>query len=286
MTRTTAFVMVALCVILCSCRKGKNKMKAFAEKTISYVQNNELDSLKSVFPDMKFESAAFKEDFDEIKIEKPNEFGETRIKFGDAAWIMVEEKEGGYKIIDSYGLGVFPEERLKTAKETGMVGSETTDNHIAELLKDDAFFAWLEKKAVSEMKEGISMSVGSTSYNSREDWDDYDEWTDFYQAIRKVTVTNNTDTPISGSEYSIGYTAKHWTCCEYEQYIPSSRSKSGVDLAPGESKTLTLASDYSEWSLKPLIENVHLNTKISAANAMSSYTPTGTEYQEYLDSKK
>ena len=90
---------------------------------------------------------------------------------------------------------------------------------------------------------------------------------------------------MNGSDYSISYTAKHWTCCDYEKYIPSSRSKSGVDLEPGESKTITLTSDFSPYNKRPVIEGEVVKMKVSAEDAVDSFEPTGKEYQEYLTFK-
>ena len=118
------------------------------------------------------------------------------------------------------------------------------------------------------------------------DFDPYDDPIRQYQAIEKVTVTNNTSIDIKGSDYSVAYVYKLWFCCEEEGWRSKSKSVSGVDLRPGETKTITLTSEYDVWGQKPKLENPHINLKISQQDAVKFFQPSGNEYKEYLNSKK
>ena len=273
-------------ILLSACGADKeNKVENFGKNFAAYVNASQLDSIKAVYPSANFDAVTPVSADSLTVIENGN--GTYRISFSGDTWVDVTvEENGDIKVLESNGIAAFPEEKYEMGKNTGMFNDNPTDVVKAERLNDSAFFEWLNQKAAKASSNAVSLTPGTISYNFKMDYDAYDDYVRMYQAVEKVTVTNNTSADIKGSEYSVSYVYKTWACCEYEGWVPSSKTVPGVNLAPGESKTITLTSTYDEWGKKPKLENPRVNLKISQQDAAKFFQPSGAEYQEYLDSKK
>lgn len=276
-------------IIASSCIRRKSsqedQVRNYGKYFIEKVSENELDSLISSYPEIEKADSLVSIQSDTIYVEKMETPGEFEVTLADGVTLKVERDEDGeITVINSKGLFAFPAETYRLAKESGMLSDDPSDATVSERLKDKEYFSWLKKK--TSAKNVISLTPGSISYNSKMGYDDYDYYTRQYQAVETVTVTNNTSVDISGSDYSVVFTSKTWACCDYEGWYSRSKSVSGVDLAPGESRTIRLSTEYDMWGQKPKIENPHISLKMSSEELASLSELTGNEYKEYLESKE
>ena len=272
--------------LLAACGGNKdNKIQDFANSFATYVNNGQIDSIKVVYPTANFDSVA-PISTDSISISEIGK-GEYKINFSSDRWLKVKlDFDGKLKVQESQGIAAFPADKYETGMKSGMFSDDPTDVEIYERLNDSDFFIWLKEKAANAQSNIVSLTPGSISYNSKMGYDAYDDPVRQYQAVENVTVTNNSSTHIKGSDYNISYVYKLWTCCDNEGWWSKNKTVSGVDLAPGESKSISLTSEYDEWGKKPKIENPKINFKASQEDAAKFYQPSGNEYQEYLNANK
>lgn len=280
-------------ICMAGCGKIKeNKVRQFAETFAGYAAANSIDSVKAVYPTAKFGAVApLSKDSIEIS-DKEEKF--ITVKYGADKWIEVEENEdGSFTVINSKGVASFPEENMKIAKGTGMMAQASSDNELVDMIMDTAFTEWLKDKAYEDFKSALTLTEGPSKLNSKEMWDDYGDWSTFKQASLPVTVTNNSNVPISASDYSISYTDQHWNCCDIEGWGYTKKTAKGKDLQPGESTTITLTTIYTQfWNgssgsggIQPRVKSPTISWKISKDKVFENFKPKGTEYQEYKATK-
>lgn len=270
------FATCGLIFITTACSGGaggkEQKAQTFAEAFAGYVNANQLDSIKAVYPTLNFDSIA-PVATDSITINEVD--GTTRIDFGGGKWIEVTEGEAGdVTVVNSKGIAVFPEDKLQLALNTGMLTPEVTDVKSQELLNDSTYFDWLSKKSnsgdcVIQIKPG---KLKSTYRGEAQ------------KGSMTVTLTNLSDSPISRSDYTIAYKTNEsngYTDNSRRNYTKNNTHK-GIDLKPNGSGTI----DLSKWETYKFynFEVKPVKGKESAIKKQSDFT--GKEYQEYLDSKK
>lgn len=269
--------------LLAACGGNKEtKLQEFADNFARYVNDSQIDSIKAVYPTANFDSVA---PISTTSISISDNGNDTyKISYSEEKWIEVEfENDGTVIVLESRGIAAFPAEKYEIGKNSGMFSDNPTDVTMAERLNDSAFFSWLNQKGANAQSNIVSLTPGSITYKSKMGEDAYGDYIRQYQAVEDITVTNNTSTYIKGSDYSVSFVYKLWTCCENEGWWSKNKTISGVDLGPGESKSITLTSDYDEWGKKPKIESPKINLKISKEEAAKFYQPSGNEYQEYLN---
>lgn len=254
-----------------------NKVQKFAEKFAGYVNANQMDSIKAVYPTANFDSVASLGN-DSISISEigPDSF---KVNFTPAKWIDVKiGADGKMTVVNSKGIACFPEDKYQTAMTTGMLNDSTDDVKANELLKDDAYFEWLKKN--SEKKSDYIIKISPGKYKNI--WKP--QWGEGSKGSITVTLTNLSDQAISGSDYSITYKtyeSNGYTDSSRRNYTKNNTHK-GIDLGPNKSGTITL----SEWETYKFYD-----FKIKPAAGKEErlkFKPTegGNEYQEYLKSKK
>lgn len=263
MKKPCLYLATLLMVLTCACSKDK-QLREFADEFTSIVKSNNLEALEKVYPEANFESVGF-QDYEEPTIEKVPEDGEYRINFGPSSWIQVRIEGDNIEVTKSHGIAQFPEDKLNIARKTGMVNDELSDVKIQERLSDQRFFNWIKGK-----ENIVDITVGGNRWIAH-------PYAEGGWAIRDCEVTNTSNMPIAGKDYSITYT---W---EYENgsdgFIPNGfkkRSKAGVDLMPGETKKVTL----KESGVKLHNVAVQLNLPQEQINRMTQFT--GDEYAEFI----
>ena len=270
--------LISLC-ILGSCGSKKKKVEEFADKVIVYVDANSLDSLRTVYPFAIFDSIAFAE-FNGVEVSQ-GEKNLWRVDLGKDTWLdVMVHRDGELVIVESNGIAAFPKENYDLAVATGLISSNMTDVEKQNQMNDTLFFAWMQNKAMESMNDIVSISHGQprTLYGV----DLLGRPCEGSVVKLAVTVTNNSDKPVSGSDYSIGYTYSVENCSDGS--IPPSHlrdAQRGIDLASGASGTINIAKfGYN-------LRNVAVNYNMSKDDYLKNqFKPTGKEYEEYLKSKK
>lgn len=259
-----------LMAFVASCSDGKKK--EFAEQVAGYVKGNEVDELKEVYPEAEFDSIGFAKDFEEIEIEPVKGTDRVRANFGKVAYMeFVEEKDGTMTIVESAGLAAFPQEKLDIAKKTGMVKKGMTDIEMDELMKDSSFFAWIARK--SSPDNIISITPGKCIVTPR-------KYAEGMNSTWSLTLTNNSNVDIQGSDYTIGYTAS--IPQSSDGTVPNAivpYSHDGMDLKKGESKTITITR------IADRLSNAKIKWNISPVQLTKFAGYSGNEYAEYKKEK-
>ena len=105
-----------------------------------------------------------------------------------------------------------------------------------------------------------------------------------WKASMVIKVSNNSDSPISGKDYTIKYKCyeSNGYTDESERSYTTTLSHKGIDLGPHETKNLTITrgEDHQFYDFKVVPSNVNGNS------LKNNFKPTGKEYQEYLRSNK
>ena len=96
-----------------------------------------------------------------------------------------------------------------------------------------------------------------------------------------ITVYNNSEVEIPGNAYSVTYRTWYWGAPKNQK---QSESVAGITIPAGGKAVLKTSR------LGPTMEDDHdvlLNIREGALTGlfMASFTPTGNEYQEYLNTK-
>ena len=256
--------------ILAACGGDSKKVRNLAETFVNYVNENQMDSIKAIYPTANFDSIA-PISADSISVSEIGS-GLYRVNFSANKWIDVKAGEYGMTIVESRGIASFPEDKYEIAVNTGMVSATTTDVRTQELLNDSAYFEWVKRN----MKQPISLEKGKISKKYGVDL----QGRPCEGAVERMTciVTNNTPNPISGKDYDITYAYSYWTCSDGSS--PDGHTtgkKGGVDLAPGESANINIAiMDYG-------LKNVAVKYNVPVEQLYNGLNPySGNEYQEYL----
>lgn len=260
---------------LTGCGGNEAKIKAFAEDFGAKASNNQIDSLKLVYPTMRADSVALTFNADSISVTKAAEPGTFVINYGNGVIVNVAESEdGNVTVTSSKGLYAFPKEKKEIATKTGMIDETLVDNEIATRMKDEDFFIWLNKKIADTSQSIISLTASKSKIGAC-----YGEGN--YAVSMSVKLTNNSNSDIKGSDYDILYT-KVYSGEESNNWRNTygSGKQSGVDLKAGETRSVKLSAIHLESITKPtIVWNVNPSTLISPSFF------TGNEYQDYLKNK-
>lgn len=260
-------------IISCS-GNNENQVQTFAETFAGYVNANQLDSIKSIYPTANFDSIN-PLTTDSIQITETD--GIYRIVFGENKWIEAKQNDDGSFVVDnSKGIAAFPQDKYETALNTGMLNDSISDTKAHELLNDSTYFAWLNDIAKESYKNVLSVSAGSTKKSI-----DYAH--DCYRITVPITITNNSNKKLGPEDYEIVYSYNQSVAVGEGSFKPKNFSKKekGKDIGPGESIKMNLSISGNS------ISNPHAVLKMPMEEYVAKYyKPTGKEYQEYLDSKK
>lgn len=248
---------------------GDDPVKTFGIKAANYAAQNQIDSLKLIYPTLNADSVALNYIADSIKIAETGQPGIYTITLTKDASLSVKQAEDGtLTVTGSHGIiGLTPSQE-KLAKGTGMITPELSDNEIAERLKDKDFVKFIENKAVQYVAKNFKRGKQTTIKDIEYMMD---------TGIIRFNVDNNLDVPMQGSDYTFNVvmedlrTGQTWT-----------NKQQGKDVPAGGSVYYDVeGSGYTGPS------RTYVNTTLSNQAILEKYyTPTGKEYDEYLASKK
>lgn len=257
--------------LLSGCSGGKSDeeqaVKEFSTNFAAKVQANQLDSLRAVYPLLEnVDSVYMSFNADSLKIEQAGE-GLYKVRFNSASSMLVKYAEDGkISVKETTGVVAWPAESVAFAKGIGGVKGEMTDSAAMIVMDNlDGVRASLADEYINSRKNAIN--VGSIKITKQPMYG-MDEGRGY------VTLTNTTDQPIKGSEYSI--IERHYYCHMgvEESY---NRSEKGRDIpAKGSIK-----HNFS-YSGHGFLQNVKVSMKTpSAEEFMANYTPKGDEWANY-----
>lgn len=263
-------------VTFTSCNKEDNSAKEFLATLSQTLSSGKADSIAMLYPGAeKFET--FNSRLlvgDSVKIEI-QEDGTYKVAMSDrASLVMQRDETGKYMVKESKGLFNFDSKRVEFAKKTGWIESTMNDVKVAEQFADTLFVEWLGREFVANVKKNLSVKLTGTYGDDKY----MGEWVSAEGIV--VTVTNNNDFLIPGACYKVHCKDWYWG----DPSMSSSRTNNGQDVAAHGKVTMRVAlSTNMESENSQKLEFVDSEIfKLLAEH----YVPKGTEYKDYLNSKK
>ena len=267
---------VAGSLIAASCGGSKTispeeEVRNYSQYFIDKVSENQLDSLESTYPGiLKADSISPIKSDTIIVVEKTP--GQYDVALAEGVTLAVKRSEkGDITVSESKGLFAFPADKMELAKKTGMWKDDLTDTQLAERMGDEDFFKYIKDKSKSLGNNLITLDKKAhiTKYAEFS----LDNWKGYYN------LTNNTDYPIKGSDYSV---IEKWEWMAQGVYEHGTDYKPGKDIAPHSTIKYPV-----EGSGRSDVRIVGVKMKIPQEELSARFAPfTGNEYQEYIDSKK
>ena len=248
---------------------SQEKVSNFGKNFVEKISNNQLDSLKILYPDIVLADSIVPVDSDTIIVNETASPEIFDVFLTNDVKLKVRLQGDNINVIESQGLFAYPEDKMRIARSTGLWEEDINDVQLSNRMKDDAFFDLI--KQTKQLKPSDIISVGKLVVTK--EWSGYatDQGEGYY------LLTNNTDSPISGEDYQIIYDVEIMNAG-----ITTTENEKGIDLPPHGSAKLNISFrpnyDKSFKKIKFTLSDEELNSRFNKF--------TGNEYQEYLESKK
>ncbi|MCM1349219.1 MAG: hypothetical protein NC338_07380 [Firmicutes bacterium] len=262
----------ATAVLLCACSDGnKEAVTNFATDFAGKLKAQQVDSLKAVYPDVeKAAELVPSVDVENMVVDAVSGDSVYSVKYGENASLTVRvSPDGKMSVKDSHGLFAYPKSTVSFAEKVGGLKSveNPTDAQLAEIMATtDALSANLFKDYVESRKNAIKKS-GPVITKDIEFM--MDEGRGYY------TLTNTTDQPIAGKDYTITWLDEYIGFGVEEH---NKRIENGKDIpANGSVKVDFMFSGHGGASLSSVAMKVPTQEEFYA-----NFTPTGNEYEAYV----
>lgn len=146
--------------IACTGKSNEEKVTEFALDFADKASNNQIDSLKSVYPDIEnADSIAIQYGADEITIKLPKDGSTGEIIYSpDLVVKFIQKEDGTIKVTESKGLFVFPEEKVIIAKSQGMWNEDANDVERLETI-EESYLKYLE-----ELKKETETTLSANNF--------------------------------------------------------------------------------------------------------------------------
>ncbi len=231
------------------------------------VQANNRDSIQSMYPAVISRDSLAIPSGDINVTSVPDTTGLYTVKYGDQVELTVAIDENNKcTILSSRGLFAYNPSRVEEAKKYGQWKAGLNDVELSLRMNDNDFKNNLVAKLAQQVKNNL---VAVRPRN------------DIYEGYLYITVTNNNNVRIDGSDYSLSYTQTgilHEMGYSFED--DSHGTRAGETLDSGESTSYSVycyaapAGNY--------IKAARIKWKISDDRIVDKYYQfTGNEYDEY-----
>ena len=269
---------IAFIVMLCSCGGKKTspeeEVRNYGKYFVEKLNANQLDSLTASYPDIAKADSIVSLQSDTI-IVKESAPGQFEIVLMDGVTLtVVRADDGSISVAESKGLFVFPEDKVSLSKQTGMWDDKLSDTQLSERMKDEEFFKYIQ----DQIKKKTSNIITVTKLTWPKEYaNDPYAFVGNYEGTQ--TITNHSDIPLDGSEYS--FIRKKEFCYQGVDEKETKIEKGKPIPANGSIKVNSWLNRNGESVVKSIKWNL---TPEQLQEKFASFT--GNEYQEYLDSKK
>ena len=237
----------------------RNYGKWFIEKLAA----NEIDSIKVSYPEIEYAKELQPVQSDTIIIYEylPDQFDMT---LTPGVKLKVDRaKDGKITVIESRGLFAFPHDKVELAKQTGMWDEGLNDIQLAERMRDDEFFKYIQNLLVDDSSKIITVGAFVSSGDAEgEGW---------------YPIHNHSKMKVEGREYSILMDEWHYDQ-EAEQEVHTTVTRPGKDIEPYGSAQVKVGGGGTEGNK---IKGIEWNITPEEIKAKFG-TFTGKEYQEYI----
>ena len=202
--KTSIFYLIAtiLCLIgMVACNQDDSKAEAtaFANRFASYAAQNQIDSIRALYPDAaECDSFALNYVADSLRVEANEQADSFIVKVGNGAdFVIAKDKEGALSVVCSHGLVAFNEADLTFAKAVGQYKDGLSDVQLARRMAVKEFKDELVSSFVKDLRNKVKTGRINRDIHFPEFMAD--------EGIGAVTVTNGTGKPIDGTDYVIDF---------------------------------------------------------------------------------
>ena len=199
--KQSAIIMAAVLSFMgmtaCSQENTKAEATAFANRFASFVDQNNLDSIRALYPDAEeCDSFALTYNADSMRVEA-NEMGDLfTVTLGKGKDFVVAKSEEGKMIVtNSHGLVAYRADDISFAKSIGQYKEGLTDVKLARRMAVKEFKHNLISSFVQDMESKVE--VGKLNREVRRPMFAADE------GIGAVTIKNATSMVIDGNDYKV-----------------------------------------------------------------------------------
>lgn len=252
----------------CSGKKSspEDEVRDFGKHFVEKISANQLDSVKSAYPDILLADSIVPVQNDTVMVVETG-LGQYDVTLKEGVILKVTRSEdGNINVIESRGLFAYPEDRMNIAKKTGMWEENISDAKLAERMKDEDFFNYVNENLSKKIKDIITYNI--------------DPGPEVMGGGGILTVTNQTLSPIEGNEYIV--TRIISTVLGDGSLHKITDKFTGKSLQPNSSVKYNFdwgmtGGGIGDFSIKINIPEDQI------AERFASFS--GNEYQDYLSSK-
>lgn len=274
----TAFIFIEI-LILTACDGSKRitpeeEVRNFGKFFVEKLNVRQLDSLKSSYPDIVKSDSNVPLQSDTIIVVETGP-GKFDVTLAEGIILKVNRSnEGDISVSETKGLFAFPADKVDIAKKTGLWDDEISDAQLNERMKDEAFFKYIQDQI--KKKTSNIIQIGEFIYSPNVDDMIKDS---AIPAPGSQTLTNLSDVPLDGSEYTI--VKEEYFCAQGVDERSIKTEKGKAIPKRGSIKIMSEKSNRYENLVKKIKWN------LTPEQLQEKFAPfTGNEYQEYLNSQK
>lgn len=261
---------LAAATLLAGCADSKKEqVQSYANKLARYAAENK-DSLVAIYPAAEYaEEIKFTYQPDSITVTPGDTEGSYRADLGNGVYILTQLTDNGeVKLNGTYGLFNYSPDKKEFAKKAGAPIDTMSD---ASLAKAMIIIDNLSSELFKEYAESRKHAIKNLGFTTTKDITYMmEEGRGYY------TLKNTTDKPIDGSEYTITWE---------DYYIGFGVESSKKSTEPGKdipaNGTIRLQTTFTGHGGRSF-KSVTMSTP-SQEQFFANYTPTGKEYQNYID---
>ena len=267
---------LSLEIISCSQKSTEEEVKEFALRFADKVSQNQIDSLKLVYPGIENADSVALNYVEDGIVVNPSENGkEYEIIFSPEARIwVIKNKEKKYSVTNSKGLFAYPEEKKDLATKTGLWDPNLNDEELAKRMNDREFENYIKRIKYLDRKNILIVDTKLTSKDSS-------RWGESGYYI----IKNNTDKTIADTDYRMEF--KDELSMPFSETTFKRYSERGQEIPPHG--VIKIKGSWSHAGSGHYEEDHHLvgvTILLSQQELQDKFsTFTGKEYQEYLESK-
>lgn len=263
-------LLVGISMASCHKTKPEDEVKSYAKYFVEKVNANQVDSLVATYPDIAKADSLISINSDAIIVTDGDMAREYEVTLAKGVTLTVNRADDGtITVTESKGLFAFPADKTEIAKKTGLWEADLSDATVADRMKDEDFFNYLNKKA--NTSQIITISKGSRGY----------------------ILTNTTSQPISAGDYRIQVRTEEPTyipgTSAIDEWVKKISYEPGKNIEPnGTAQYYGTYEVYSymmgQTTNEKEVTGIKWNlTPEQLKERFASYN--GNEYKEYLKTK-
>lgn len=266
--KTKLSLFAVLCLIgMAACNQGdpNAEVTAFANRFASYVAQNQLDSIRTIYPDAaECDSFALNFVADSLRVTANDQDGTFTVNVGNGAdFVVAKDKDGNMSVASSHGLVAFNADDLAFAKSVGQYKDGLTDVQQARRMGVKEFKESQMFNFNKELNAKVTASQTFKEIKLPEFAAD--------EGISAVTVTNKTNVAIDGSDYVIDIFADG-------QHGNGSYHQKGKNIPAGGSTTIQFSYAGNTYPTGALLTFTIPDEQLF----VKYFKATGSEFDEYL----